>query len=331
MKFDLFIEKVREYVEGYCMDNGSISKEGEDNNNSAVIINVVEKNNGVKLHGLSIKEKTQNISATVYLEEYYEEYQKNGDFEGICRDIVSKLNQNNLHRCVNVDFLKEFEKIKNRVFPKVINYEKNKEGLLNMPYRKVHDLAVIYYVSCDNIIDGGVIVIKNDLFSRWQISEDKLYEIAINNIELLEPKMISIEKMILNIELGRGIGKDWIDIRSDVDDENMEKIKSYFRNDTSHMFVVSNAARRFGSSLILSGKLMKFFADCLGKSFYILPSSVHELIILAVADSADCYEIMNLKEIVKSVNQTSVDEIDFLSDEVYLYNFQRDEITICKN
>lgn len=62
----------------------------------------------------------------------------------------------------------------------------------------------------------------------------------------------------------------------------------------------------------------------MGKDFYILPSSLMEVLIIP----SDILKVSEMKEIVKTVNIEAVKKEDFLSDEVYVYNAESKEIEL---
>lgn len=93
----------------------------------------ITKNNGIILDGICILEKGCNVSPTIYLEEFYREY-KNGMS---LREIASRICEVYEKRCRGIPFSLEyfldFEKMKERIFCKLINWELNKELLNEVP------------------------------------------------------------------------------------------------------------------------------------------------------------------------------------------------------
>ncbi len=90
------------------------------------------------------------------------------------------------------------------------------------------------------------------------------------------------------------------------------------------MFVLTNMDRYYGDSIILYPGLLQEIRKNMDHDLFLLPSSVHEFIM--VPDTGDIGGD-ELSELVKSVNETSVGAEDYLSDSVYL--FKDDEIEIC--
>ena len=67
------------------------------------------------------------------------------------------------------------------------------------------------------------------------------------------------------------------------------------------------------------------YCNELEKDLFILPSSVHEIIIVPATDDIDRKELDNM---VKDVNKKELDAIDVLSDHVYYYSRDRREVCL---
>ena len=89
------------------------------------------------------------------------------------------------------------------------------------------------------------------------------------------------------------------------------------------MYVLSNSLGQYGAGTLLNIPFMDSFLNRMEEDFYILPSSVHELILVPVsaAVSED-----RLSQMVHEVNEKEVPEEDFLSDSVYRYGELREQI-----
>lgn len=82
------------------------------------------------------------------------------------------------------------------------------------------------------------------------------------------------------------------------------------------MYVLSNSTKVHGASALLDKEIMDKVIDRIGDGFYVLPSSVHEVICLKMCEEATPE---NLSAMVKDVNGSQVARDDWLSDHVYMY------------
>ena len=139
------------------------------------------------------------------------------------------------------------------------------------------------------ITDNSSLIVNQELLDEWKIGVCDLYLDTLNNSKKNFPPVVKSIGDVVS-ELGG----------PDVSDSDLE----------IEMLVVTNEQRQFGASAIL------YYED-LPDEFYMLPSSIHETIILPM--NRDTEMESNLKEIVKFVNDTDVDERERLSYNVY-YN-----------
>ena len=101
----------------------------------------IKKNNSVNMDGLLIQEKGQNISPVIYLNPYYRSYLDGRDMERIADDIYRCYLKNKPADDFDISCFTDFEQVKSRIVYRLVNYEKNKPLLKEVPYRKYLDLA----------------------------------------------------------------------------------------------------------------------------------------------------------------------------------------------
>ena len=90
-----------------------------------------------------------------------------------------------------------------------------------------------------------------------------------------------------------------------------------------NVYVVTNFETERGAAAILIREAMEKLWEMIG-DFYILPSSVHELIVYTDMPPED------LKDMVREVNDSEyVDEDELLSYNIYRYDHEKKEVVIC--
>ena len=82
---------------------------------ATVSIHDVTKNNGVVLTGLTFSKKDVNISPTIYLEDFYKEYQEGKSMEGILEEIKEIYYGSRMENSINMDFFTDYEKAKKKI------------------------------------------------------------------------------------------------------------------------------------------------------------------------------------------------------------------------
>ena len=277
------------------------------------LIKNVTKNNGVRLTGIMAEAEGCSCAPCVYLDDYYRMYVNKEMKLSEAADEVYRLLKEHLEDAegINISGFTNWADIRKNVRAKLINAEQNEEQLKRVPHRLFLDLAVVYYVTVSGCGDEkiGTILISNGHMEMWGQEEENLYRTAMLNMRSDgRPDFNGIKDVIKNIS-------------PDAD---------HFLNDGGHllctgMYVLTNRSRRFGASEILDKSTLRTIADKVGDGFIVLPSSIHELIILEPDDAA---EYGKLADMVKEVNTTQVDVGERLSDHVYVYNRSEEKLKV---
>lgn len=287
----------KEFVEYIKMNAGYIAGEGGN-----ITINHVIKNNGCEMDGLVIMEKGKDIAPTIYLDSFYELYTNGENIKNIIRQIEVIYEQNKNNVTFDVNILKHFDTIKDKIVYKVVNYRSNEKLLEQVPHKRILDLAVVFYCLLDNEYGrGATALIYNNNLKNWNVTIDDVYKAALKNTpDLLHSKISSMAALFEKCGVN-------------VDGEEVD-LKDYVPSD---MYVLTNESKLNGAACILYENVLYDFAQKLGADLYILPSSVHEVILLPKLSMFEKDELVNM---VKEVNTEGVAADEVLSDHVYEYN-----------
>ena len=287
----------KEFVEYIKMNAGYIAGEGGN-----ITINHVIKNNGCEMDGLVIMEKGKDIAPTIYLDSFYELYTNGENIKSIIRQIEVIYEQNKNNVTFDVNILKHFDTIKDKIVYKVVNYRSNEKLLEQVPHKRILDLAVVFYCLLDNEYGrSATALIYNNNLKNWNVTIDDVYKAALKNTpDLLHNKISSMAALFEKCGVN-------------VDGEEVD-LKDYVPSD---MYVLTNESKLNGAACILYENVLYDFAQKLGADLYILPSSVHEVILLPKLSMFEKDELVNM---VKEVNTEGVAADEVLSDHVYEYN-----------
>lgn len=287
----------KEFVEYIKMNAGYIAGEGGN-----ITINHVIKNNGCEMDGLVIMEKGKDIAPTIYLDSFYELYTNGENIKNIIRQIEVIYEQNKNNVTFDVNILKHFDTIKDKIVYKVVNYRSNEKLLEQVPHKRILDLAVVFYCLLDNEYGrSATALIYNNNLKNWNVTIDDVYKAALKNTpDLLHSKISSMAALFEKCGVN-------------VDGEEVD-LKDYVPSD---MYVLTNESKLNGAACILYENVLYDFAQKLGADLYILLSSVHEVILLPKLSMFEKDELVNM---VKEVNTEGVAADEVLSDHVYEYN-----------
>ena len=271
--------------------------------NYRVKLNDVMKNNGVVLRGITLMQDDSNISPTIYLNPYYYAYE-NGDttLGTVIDEVIDTYERNKINRSIDMKFFLNYETVRSRIIFKLINTEKNRELLRDVPYIPFHDLSIVFQcLVSEERFGNASILIHNVHLQLWKVNARELYECALENTPLLQGYELADMNTVL--EEMKALGG--------IDDEEIEDMQQEVP-----MYVLSNKSRINGASCILYKDILKDFAMVVDKDLYVLPSSIHEVILLP---SDGTQESEQLKEMVREINQSQVEKEEVLSDSVYYY------------
>lgn len=256
---------------------------------------------------LSVRKEGRKFAPDIYLHAYYESY-----LAGTClTDIVDRLYM--IYTYCAVPLIKEdtdftYENIKSHIFFRLINFNRNLSRLTQVPYIKLWDLAITFHCLVRDKDDSiTTIGITNEHIKRWGKNVDDLYRLAYKNTSRLFP--LSLKSMKEVFEEYEGY--------SDKNDNET--------GDTYPMFVFTDEDGIYGAFCILYKNVIRDLACLLNSNLYILPSSIHEVILIPMEEGL---EKEFLKRIIAEVNENILSEDEILSDNVYIYSLENDIITI---
>lgn len=308
MNYLEFLEMIRDKVES------TMGKGYEVN------IHQVDKINDGQLQGIVIREMNQDIAPNIYLENYFEDYKKGKSIVDIVDEIIT-IYRNNKHPNIVIDHINEYGPVKDKIFYKIINYKKNEKQLKNIPHYKMFDLAIIFCLLVNRDSNGiGCITINQELIEKWNVTSNDLYNDAQKNTPFLfPPKVKSMKEVIKSIILK--------ELSADENSEETDEILSMLMDtseDEHQMFVATNVDGINGAAWLCYENELESFGKMINSSFYILPSSIHEVILVP---SQEKMEPQTLLEMVKDVNNTQVADNEILSNNIYRYEKDEGKLT----
>lgn len=299
---------------------GEISKAATGRNEETdyiVELHPVLKNNGIVLDGLTVRKQDENCSPNLYLNSYFEQYQMGRPITMIMEELIRCYLQEKKGNMLNIANLADYEAVKDKIILRLVNYEKNKTMLKNCPHKRYLDLAVTFrYMAQKNGVGIATSLISNQEFKEWNVEISELYQVALFNTMREFPwRMDSLVRVIadcLKVKAPGTLPKEFL--------SEMEKMEG--AESKVNMFVLSNDTGLNGATCILYDNVIRNFAKVQESNVFILPSSIHE--VMLVPENAET-ETEFLENLVQEANASAVGLIDLLSDHIYYYDRERDE------
>ena len=278
----------------------------------------VRRNNSVMLDSMLISKPGDMICPNIYLNSLYDYYQEGMSIPRIADWVLTQYHKAMPAEKLDVEELLSRDAVCGNVVYRVINRSRNKDILNDIPHRDFLDLSLVYYVlvSSDLIGDGAVLVHKEHQ-RMWKISDEELDRAARENTRrLLPPDVVDIARMLSELS-------EKMEHRECAREDEPEA-EGMIAGETA-MYVLTNSRRQFGACYLADTEVLDEFARKEDDDLYILPSSVHECMIVPCRYESDPED---LGRMVREINRTQVDEEEFLSDCVYYYDRQLGTIDI---
>lgn len=220
---------------------------------------------------------------------------------------------NNGKKSVDMRQYLTFESVKKSIVYKLISTERNGELLEDIPHLDFLDLSIVFQcLASEDEFGMASMLVHNVHLRLWDVSVEELYKEARENTPKLMPHTIKRMAEVL-LEIEKSENPKGFDC-----DEHMEEYV-----DKVPMYVLSNEKRVEGAACMLYPNLLRDFSDTIGSSFYIIPSSIHELLVLPAKDTEKKEEIRSM---IKEINDTQVSANEILSYSLYYYDREAGKI-----
>ncbi len=271
-----------------------------------VILQQVEKNNGVVLDAVVLQGEREQVLPTIYLEELYEIYEQGVHLEQIAAHVLCEEEKWKEEVEFSLEEFEDYTRARTRVFYKLVNYQMNESMLKRVPHIRYLDLAVVFYyrVEQEHFLGGSVLIHNNNLVT-WGITKSQLMkDAAFNTSRKLPYRFMGMETLIAELS-------------GETEMENLQKEEL--------MYVLTNEEKFYGAAVLLYPRVLAHIGTLLKRNFFVLPSSVHECILVPDQGHYTRFELMKM---VREVNQNQVEEEEILSYQVYYYDRKREALVM---
>lgn len=275
-----------------------------------ISLHKVSKNNGVVLDAVTIMLPGMYAAPTLYLDAYYDEYSSGVSIGNLTEKLLAENGSYMFPEISDPEDLMDYEAMTGNLRYRLINYDMNRELLKTIPYIRYLDLAKIYYFIVNMEGSFAARIVRLEDLRLWGVDEKELDTMAEANMSEQEPPSVELISDLL-----RKMGGEMAEEPEDVEGMGV----------SWPMYVISNKRRFYGAACLLYPGLMEALAARMDAGFFILPSSVHELI--AVPDNG-IFARRDLENLVTEINLSHVERVDILSNHVYYYSRMSGTVTM---
>ena len=293
MEFNEFREKVKEALPDFLTD---------DLKNAEIKDTAVNKLQGESYSGISVTPEGSQIGVSINLEDAFMDHQTGEQFTGVMNrladSIVGALGE---REQFDLGFLADYSAVKDMLTIEVIGKDQNAEMLQSVPHQEIEDLATVYRIDLGDTENGNAtVLITNEMMRNYGLTQDQLHQDALDASQhTMKYNIRSMDEVLMGMAQSMGIEQDQPVMFS------------------SPLYVATTERDMFGAGVLAVPSFFEDAAEKLDGNFYVLPSSVHEILLLPDRFAP---EHQLLKEMVQDVNANEVDPKDRLSDNVYHYD-----------
>ncbi|SCY23298.1 hypothetical protein SAMN02910451_01852 [Butyrivibrio hungatei] len=271
-----------------------------------ITVNTVNKLNE-SYEAMTVKPEDSNIGVNIGIDKFYGAVEDGTSYEDVVDKAVKVISDGFENRPqIDVASLTDYDQMKDKLVMEVVSAETNKEMLENVPHQNMEDMAVVYRFVLNSDDEGRAsILATNQMIENMGVTPEQLHADALENAPRIKPAEI------------KGMGEVLAEMMGV---EQAEMMGLYpVRPEDEQIFVASVPDKVHGAGVLAYQDFMDQAAERAGGDFYILPSSIHEILI--VPDNGKM-RLSDLENMVKEVNATQVAPADKLTDNVYHYDSQ---------
>ncbi len=253
---------------------------------------------------ITVKPEDSQIGVNLNATALYKAYEDGMDYDRIVSEASDKaFSALESRPDFNIDAFTDYDRMKETLAMEVVSAERNADILDTVPHKNMEDMAIVYrFVVAQDNAETGTILVTNDMLDRYGITPEQLHADAMKNAPEVRPMEIKGMGEVLAQQMGV---------------EDLEVLGLNIPPEQEQMYVASVKGNVHGAGVLAYEDFMDKAAERAGGSFFILPSSIHEVLI--IPDNGN-FDLHSLENMVKEVNATTVDPVDKLTDNVYHYD-----------
>ncbi len=258
---------------------------------------------GSSYSGLVVRNAEEKAAPVINLERYFAMAENGEDPECILQKIAGEITDNELN--METGWLRKYGMVKQNLFLRLSNYERNKTVMDKVPCIRIEDLALTFHIRFSHQ-DASLcsVMITGSMQDDYGISKKELYADALQNSPCIFPAVLKNLSDVV-------CPPDWA--------EGLEE------NESGQIMVLTNREMTNGASALFYPDMMEKVSQVMGGDYYVLPSSIHELLLVPHGMTDDW---KMLEKIVAEVNRNCVPPHEILSGHVYFYDAEKEQFRI---
>ncbi|MCD8225425.1 MAG: DUF5688 family protein [Clostridiales bacterium] len=287
MEYREFLDKVKQDLEAMMPGN-------------EVSVRNVQKLQGKSYYGISVKPEDGIMAVSLNLEVFHHRFEEGQDYRQILTGIIETVREAQAREMqIPLNSIKDYDQVKERLTVQLVGREENEDRLLTIPHHDMEDMCLVYYIDMGQV-DGSAasILITNETLHGYGISVEQLHQDALKSAQERQPFVI----LGMNEVIAELMGMEPEEVGGAPD-----------------LFVATNPEKMNGAGVIAYPGFMDTAEEKMNGNFFILPSSIHEVIM--VPDNG-LMTYQEMEAMVGEINETQVPPEERLTNRVYHYDCQ---------
>lgn len=269
----------------------------------------VIKTNDEKLHGINLRIPGVAAVPTIYLEDCLMDYERGMPVKDIAGKVIDMMIGGLANAPRAGDFSLQYEDIEDRLVLQVVEAQRNRERLRDLVCRPAGSgFVMVAYVIAEENENGSMrFAVSKDMAETYGYDVDRLLDKAAANTQAKYSPVLKDMKSAL-------LCGSWTD-------GGINPLKDeYAAGPDETMYILTNESGLNGAGVLFYPDMQKRLGEIFCGSYYVLPSSLHEVIVMPEKAAPGLGELENM---VKNANRTVVEPQDVLSDRVFMFDVEK--------
>lgn len=301
MEKDVFYEEMRKELEERLPEH--IRREGKP------VLREFCKNNDTVLHGILIPREHGGASPIVYVDKAYEMHRRGTPKEVVSEAITQAFCKEWEEALAEKIPSLEYENIRDKIFYRIVDRKTNRKKLSEMKYSLAEcGFAKIYSIA---VSETGSIPITNKLAENFSYDPQRIYDDAEKNTPKLFPESFKdIGEILKEFSFGKDMQTE----------QGMDMMAG---DESGMMYILSNRSGANGAAALFYPGVKERIAKKLEDSYYVIPSSAHEVMIIPCRNGVT---EENLENTLRELNPVVCSKAEVLSDRIMKYDKEREKL-----
>ena len=308
MKKEHFIDRVKNSILDYLP---------EEFRDAEILVREVVKVPAGKRTGLCVRKKDRVVSAVLYLEPYYEKVEEDGIPLGcVLQEIADGIIQAGLgeEQALKVaDRVRDYDWVSEHLVIQMFDRDEVQETEDVI----IYDFGILSGMVRVMLSDGCSVIATHALLDgEWHVTKERLLEDARKDLALETKGLWDVQSVLMH-HTGRA------------DYGNLQETNLLTHPDLeadSGLYVLMTNMGGYAAHLAMDNETLSRVADRIGGSYFLLPSSIHELMVCPDNGAINPQE---LKQMVVEINATQVSAAEKLSDKVFYFSQESGKLSVC--